>query len=391
MPNIAVYTCLFGGYDQLLTPLLRSPNCDYFCFTDDPNLRSDFWQIHLLTADDSANAAPNVPDTQRLSRQPKILPHRYFPDYDASLYLDANLLLIGDLDDYIARYHRHSPLLLLKHGERDCLYEELQACLEGQRDDPATMIQQVERYRSEGFPPHFGLAVGSFIYREHNNPQVIALMELWWQELSQGSKRDQLSLSYCLWKQNVSADFYYGNNWNNDYFIWLPHRISSNPYLSPEAINAFQPELLSSTSQRLNPSSDRALDQRSYLAAKVYLDFGQGLSEANVLYVPPSVIEGQNHYDFRLPQGTQAIRFDPIEGHPCLIDQLAITTDGMEIIPDQHNGQALSGQIYFATPDPQFTFATKGQVEKVEIRMRLKVITSASEQQLLETTLKLWA
>lgn len=391
MPNVAVYTCLFGGYDQLLTPLQRSPNCDYYCFTDDATLTSDFWQIRLLMADDSANAASTPADPQRFSRQPKILPHRYFPDYDASLYLDANLLLIGDLDDYIARYHRHSPLLLLKHGERDCLYEELQACLEGQRDDPATMIQQVERYRSEGFPPHFGLAVGSFIYREHNNPQVIALMELWWQELSQGSKRDQLSLSYCLWKQNVSADFYYGNNWNNDYFIWLPHRISSNPYLSPEAINAFQPELLSSTSQRLNPSSDRALDQRSYLAAKVYLDFGQGLSEANVLYVPPSVIEGQNHYDFRLPQGTQAIRFDPIEGHPCLIDQLAITTDGMEIIPDQHNGQALSGQIYFATPDPQFTFATKGQVEKVEIRMRLKVITSASEQQLLETTLKLWA
>lgn len=378
MPKIAVYTALFGGYDQLLMPLHRSPNCDYFCFTDDPALTSDFWQIRLLSP---------APDPQRQSREPKIRPHHYFPDYDASLYLDANLLLIGDVDDYIARYQRHSPLLLVKHSERDCLYEELHACLEGRSDDPGTMIRQVERYRQEGFPAHFGLAVGSFLYREHNSPRVIDLMELWWQELNSGSKRDQLSLSYCLWKQNIQPDIYYGNNWNNDYFVWLPHRIQSNPYLTPASIQQTQPDLLLRDPQRLMATPERQLDQRSLMPAKFYIDQGQGFSESHVIFVPPSRIKGENHYILNLPANTQAVRFDPIEGDYCLIDNPKAQVNGSPFTLTPANGTiAASGTTpansstpdtlhIFKTTDPIYLIQTGQLIEQIEISLRMTVIT----------------
>ncbi|MDD2534881.1 MAG: DUF616 domain-containing protein, partial [Eubacteriales bacterium] len=367
-----VYTSLFGGYDQLLTPLMRSATWDYVCFTDDPNLTSDFWDIRLLPNNQAIASGLPAPDPQRQSREPKIRPHLFFPEYEASLYLDANLLIIGDIEAYIHTYQRHSPMLCVKHGERDCIYEELHACLEGRRDDPSLMIRQVERYRLAGMPAHFGLAVGSFIYREHNQPKVIDLMELWWQELSTNSKRDQLSLAYCVWQQNFPVDYYYGNNWNNDYFIWLPHRIQNNPFVTRLA--DFVPSLASFETPRIFPDIDRSLDQRNLMAAKVYFDFGQGLSESNVLFVPPSFIKGQNYYCFKLPANVHRIRFDPIEGHSCLISKFNLKINDHLITTWQHNAQAFNEHLFFSTTDPNFEIFVDQLACDVTITLKMLVI-----------------
>jgi hypothetical protein len=196
---VYVYLC---GYDITGT-VFRSKNCDYSVLriTD---LKSDFWTIRVLSDDHLSPA--------RLSRRPKILPHLYFPEYEASLYLDGNLLLRGDVRTYVETYARTSPMLCVKHGERDCIYEEYAACRQTRRDNASVMQRQLERYRREGMPAHFGLIVGSFIYRRHHDPSVVRLMEQWWQEFSRNSQRDQLSFTYCCWKQDFHYDLYYGNN-----------------------------------------------------------------------------------------------------------------------------------------------------------------------------------
>src|SRR2546422_511368 len=43
----AVYTFIFGGYDDLKSPAIFTPGWDYICFTDDPTLRSDIWDVRL--------------------------------------------------------------------------------------------------------------------------------------------------------------------------------------------------------------------------------------------------------------------------------------------------------------------------------------------------------
>jgi hypothetical protein len=373
MKRTAVYTVIFGGYDSLLTPVRRSDNCDYFCFTDDPGLTSEFWQIRLLQ-DPALEAA-------RLSRKPKILPHLYFPEHEDSLYLDANLLLVGDIDTYIETYCRTSPILLVKHGERDCIYEELQACIEGQRDDAEVMTTQIERYRAEGFPAHYGLTVGSFIYRRHQDPAVIALMELWWQELSQSSKRDQLSLTYCLWRQKVNPDLYYGNNWNNDYFIWVPHHIVDNLYIDRLAQHV--PSLAQDT-VRLQSASFRSLDRRGQMPAKVYLDLGEGLAESQVIFVPPTVEYGLNHYVFNLPKGTRSLRFDPVEGDFCLVSEVQTLTDQRQRLLKMTNGRSLGGVDVFATTDPMYQLDNCEGVAQVEISLRLTVLTDSLHRRLLK-------
>ena len=43
--KIAIYTAFTGDYDTLKEPEVIDENCDYICFTDNPNLESDTWKI----------------------------------------------------------------------------------------------------------------------------------------------------------------------------------------------------------------------------------------------------------------------------------------------------------------------------------------------------------
>ena len=362
---LVVYTAIFGGYDQLQEPITRSKNCDYICFTDDPNLKSDFWTVRLIQ---DAKLSP-----ARLSRRPKILPHLYLQDYEASLYIDGNLLLIGDVQDYIRTYARTSPMLCVKHGERDCVYQEYRACRESQRDDLTVMQKQIERYQREGLPPDLGLIVGSFIYRRHHDPAVIRVMNRWWDEFTHNSQRDQLSFTYSCWKERFHYDLYYANNWSNDYFLWLPHRIQGN------TINLqYHREQLSSLKKPRSivekAATQRTIADRARMPAKFYINFGQGLSESNVIYIAPEMDGKKATYRLMIPQGTQAIRFDPIEGSQVAVAELNVMLDekALDILPA--NGERKDNIDWFETTDPQYEIVVPdvGKILVIELEMQVK-------------------
>ena len=74
-------------------------------------------------------------------------------------------------------------MLCVVHTERDCIYDELVASYNIARYPKAIMNKQVNHYRDEGFPKHYGLGVMGSIFRQHNNPKVSKLMDDWWNEI----------------------------------------------------------------------------------------------------------------------------------------------------------------------------------------------------------------
>ena len=46
--RIAVYTAIFGDYDELEDPLMKVDGVDYICFTNNPKLMSSIWEIRYL-------------------------------------------------------------------------------------------------------------------------------------------------------------------------------------------------------------------------------------------------------------------------------------------------------------------------------------------------------
>ena len=89
----------------------------------------------------------------------------------------------------------------------------------------------MKRYVKEGFPRFFGLTENGILVREHNNEDCIRIMDTWWDEVLNYSRRDQLSFMYAIWKNGfIPQDIgYIGDTFRNGpEFSLREHKINSN-------------------------------------------------------------------------------------------------------------------------------------------------------------------
>jgi len=183
--NSVVYTSIFGGYDELRTPVVHSDSVDYICFTDNSKMSSDVWQIRVLD--------PYFPkDMPRSSRLPKICPHRFLEQYEYSLYIDGNMLLnvVPDIPALL----KGKTLAMERHPKkRNCIYVEAKVCKKSHRGNPKAIDRQINIYKKMGFPKNAGLYAAWMMARKHNDKKLSALNEKWWKHLCSYSNRDQLS------------------------------------------------------------------------------------------------------------------------------------------------------------------------------------------------------
>ena len=211
-----VYTAIFGDYEDLLEPKVVNPNWDYICFTDNPNLTSNIWEIRLI---DNLEL-----DNVRNARVVKILPHKFLKEYDYSIWVDAGFQIIGDIEEYIIKYSTGKSMLGFIHSDRVCVYDEATACINAKKDDEQIIENQISKYKKECFPEHFGLIETGVLFRKHHDNDLIKVMEDWYSEVINFSKRDQLSFPYVLWKNNFEMDKSREFYWKNSYFEHFFHQ-----------------------------------------------------------------------------------------------------------------------------------------------------------------------
>ena len=211
-----VYTCITDGYDTLLDPMYICSGFDYICFTDNPNLESDIWEIRPLPS-----------ETEGLSqikkqRYVKISPHKVLGEYDFSIWVDGNVTLKGDLNKLIDSVVQDDcSIYVPKHPKRNCIYDEVVAVLKLKKDKSENISPQIERYKKEGFPKNCGLLQSNILLRKHNNDDCIKIMEEWFEELKNGSHRDQLSFNYVCWKnKDVKIKYLDKYIYKSEYFNW---------------------------------------------------------------------------------------------------------------------------------------------------------------------------
>jgi hypothetical protein len=221
MNKKVVYTAIFGGYDELPDPQFIPEGWDFICFTDS-NIKSNIWEVKKVPA--------IYKDPTRNARKYKILPHRWFSNYEYSLWVDGNILIRNDINELIPEYLNKVNIAVHDHNQnqldpRNCVYQEAQAIFYfGKRngnykDDPNIIQKQIQRYADEGYPSHNSLAVTMQLLRKHNKKDCIKIMEQWWEEIKYGSKRDQLSFNYSIWKTNTSFVYFKGDSRNTKYFL----------------------------------------------------------------------------------------------------------------------------------------------------------------------------
>jgi len=218
--SLVIYTAISGGYDFLRPVPSTLSDVKFVCFMDDvsaPFLKEG-WEVRPFPL-------PAL-DQVRRCREVKIRPHRYFPEYRYSLWLDANILITeharAQLTDLIVGCQ---ALSTFAHPYRTCIYEECAKCIEDGKDDPG-LINAWRRYiNGLGYPAGSGLIESGVMFRSHHEPSVIKITELWWECISAYSRRDQLSFNYAAWASGFQYSVMTGSaRHGNQAFVLQSHK-----------------------------------------------------------------------------------------------------------------------------------------------------------------------
>lgn len=224
-----VYTCITAHYDELYNHTYTNPDWDYVCFTDDLSIANETnsnWQLRPLQY--------TKLDNTKNQRWHKLHPHELFPEYEYSLWVDSNIdvLTPAVFQDVYQAIYSDQTISIALHPDRDCLYDEMQACLEHKKDTPENMRPQVDKFKKDGFPAHYGLFETNIMLRKHNLSKVKKVMNDWWYWIEKYSKRDQLSLTYVLWKNKLTASALSNNHYRRDAdVVYWPHTFELRSYI----------------------------------------------------------------------------------------------------------------------------------------------------------------
>lgn len=199
--KIAVYYVVLGGYDNIPEPYIEFKNVDYILFVDTPN------EYRYLENKFVVKKIPdNVVNMGKVlaNRYLKFHPKEFLKEYEYSIYMDGNVRIVSDIRSFIQKCNNKCGLAMHAHRERDCVYDEAEVCILLRRGNASKLKKQIEKYRQDGMPQHYGMCEATIIVADLRNANAVTMLNKWWQEFyASGSMRDQVAWPYVLWKNGL--------------------------------------------------------------------------------------------------------------------------------------------------------------------------------------------
>jgi O-antigen biosynthesis protein len=211
-----VYTAITGRWDDLRAPLTADSEIDYIVFADEhlPEAPAPWLRLPIR---------PPYKNDRVAARFYKLKPHVHLPEYEISLWVDGAFQLrqaTQELLDLLG----DAPVAAFRHPERNCAYAECEAVVKLGLETKSNVDNAVRKLSRDGFPAGLGLYETGLLFRRHRDPHVIAAMEEWWNLVSDGCSRDQVSFNFCLWKHKVTCFTLPGMSRRNRLAYWMGHR-----------------------------------------------------------------------------------------------------------------------------------------------------------------------
>lgn len=199
--KIVIYTAVAGNYDHPVNHVKQDIDIDYIYFTDGASRpEQDWWEVVTL---------PSMPklDNRRKAKLPKIYPHFFseLTSYDCSIWIDGDMEILNPhFAQEILSFLNNGIVISPHFDARDCAYGESTIRPYKYKYEP--IDEQVEYYRREDFPEHYGLYECGVMARDMTNDKVKELGLTWMNHNLLFSYQDQISLPYCLWQMNYQPD-----------------------------------------------------------------------------------------------------------------------------------------------------------------------------------------
>lgn len=192
-----VFTALIGNYyDKILLPKVINSNWDYILFTDNKDLKSDFWRIIYIDNPKHMEDIDNLLANFKLARKIKTNYHEWLSSYENLIWKDSRIEINCDLNEYLSLLE-NNDILFVNHPVSTSILQEMTGVGKLEKQEVINKIKI--KYESEGYKYDNGLfSTGILLFK--NNENMIKFFSDWWNEINSFSHRDQLSVNYVLWK-----------------------------------------------------------------------------------------------------------------------------------------------------------------------------------------------
>lgn len=213
--DAVVYSALFGSYETLNDqPVANDSKLRFLCFTDDPTLKSDTWEVHVVR--------PRFPwDPTRSAREIKILGHPAILEHRTSLWVDNRVQLKMPPERFLPTLLRDAEVSLPLHSFRTTVRDEFDAVLRHGFDRAERVREQLHymnKHQPEVLRQHpYWTAI---LARRHGPAMHDAMMD-WMFHVLRHSRRDQLSINAILSRSSLKVNPLVLENFESEFHTWL--------------------------------------------------------------------------------------------------------------------------------------------------------------------------
>lgn len=228
--KIAFYTVCIGGdiAPEYHTKLFIDKNVDYYLFTDKDISIKNFKVIKITKKLEN--------DNTRSARYIKVCGHPILSEYDYLIWMDSRLSPKFENGHKLIKEHlinHNSDIAFFKHYCRDCVYDEALDIINLKKDYKDMVENQMDKYKKNNYPEKNGLFETTFYIKNNKNIYIKNLMDEWWEEIKNFSRRDQLSINYLSFKNNINFSYMKKNRKHmnirkNEYVTNVPNLCRKN-------------------------------------------------------------------------------------------------------------------------------------------------------------------
>ena len=220
--KICVYTCMTGNYDSIKEIPRKEAGIDYYCFTNNKNVRSDTWNVVYIEDEKLSNV--------QLARYIKTLgTDEINENYDILLWMDAAVTFKKPIKEFIETYlTKDTSFVGFKHGERNNIKEEIEACYRFNKEEKEPLQKLMKFYKKENYNYDNGLIESTVYIKRPKDKKVQDTMKLWFDMIKNYTKRDQLSFNYCITKTKLKVKWINEKVFDNDWFLWENHNLNKD-------------------------------------------------------------------------------------------------------------------------------------------------------------------
>ena len=210
--RVVVYSCLIGDYDNVTT-FKRQKGYDYILFTDQKIVNTN-WTVLPIPREVERMKLSNI----KKQRYIKIHPHKFFKNYDLSIYIDANYIIKGDLDDFLINTLNPLDIIYITHLQFGRgIHQAIKTAISRKLDKFSVLNDTLTRYNNLKILKKPGIVNAGLIIRKHHKEDCIKLMDKWWEEIEKYSHVDNFAFNYAGYMTGVRF-LYMSYQFTLDYF-----------------------------------------------------------------------------------------------------------------------------------------------------------------------------